>query len=670
MLFYLLVVVYVFLTNRNISYYVTSLSQYFIHFFVWFVASVIPTGYLLSQFSSINKPFAWGFVLIGFALLQAIIIQKWPKKSSFSLRKAIPTAFSTLREVFLEGSFFQKLTFGILFLGFLSTTLLNTYILFVSYPNEWDSMTGHLVKCAYYLQNGNMNRLKGTTWTVDFYPNSLPTLQLFFYHIAGEKGFKLIHYLSYWIFVLTTYKTTFLLFKNTRSALFVGLIAALLPTALIQTTMTETDLVFSAYLGCLVYLLFSFAASPSRWNAFLVILILGIWMSHKVTFILVLPPIFLLVVFVISQTKSFFTLKNSGFIALGIVLSIAIYVVPNGYIANLKEVGELKIGSLSAPKKVMAWHGIENYNTHDKLANLKLNILRYSSDFIHFDGLRSSSWGNTIDKSFRKPIDKFYARFGLERDSFWAVYPFRFVQNGIVFYKERPYWSFIGMGLVIPAIIVLIISVLKKRKELAYQQKMGLLFLICGTIHFLSLCYSAPYDPIKARYFMNMAIWFFPIIAFLFQTKSKVYSSVISILIVISAISTLLFRDLVPLTGKNTIANLSRVEQLLLARPDLTSVYQKYEKLVPADAVVALGTQQEHEDFEYPLWGAKFERKLIPLHPFRSNVKPIPAEAEYLFYSEGVFPHQTGDIQLNTLPENADSSVVTESTFYLRKLKN
>lgn len=53
---------------------------------------------------------------------------------------------------------------------------------------------------------------------------------------------------------------------------------------------------------------------------------------------------------------------------------------------------------------------------------------------------------------------------------------------------------------------------------------------------------------------------------------------------------------------------------------------------VPADAIVALGTQQEHEDFEYPLWGRGFTRKLIPIHPFRKPVKPIPEEAQYLFY--------------------------------------
>lgn len=667
-MFYILLVLYLFLLHRNTQQYVQSLADYLLNLFVWMVASVIPTGYLLSAFSQLNNPLAWGSVLVVFALLQAIIIRKWADKSSFFLLNGITESFSAIGNTFKQTSILEKIIFIVLFIGVATTTLINGYVLITAYPNEWDSMTGHLVKCAYYLQNGNMNRLQGTTWTVDFYPNSLPTLQLFFYHVFGEKGFKVIHYVAYWVFVISSYKVTLQLFKQCKIALFIGLLAALLPTALIQATMTETDLVFSAYLGCIVYFLLSFALKPTPWNATLAALMMGIWMSHKVTFILVLPPVFLLVVLIIWHTKAFLTLKNRVLIVAVALISISIYVIPNGYIANVKEVGELKIGSLSAPKEVMHWHGIENYSSADKMANFRLNILRYTSDFIHLDGVRSSEIGRRIDKKFRKPFDKIFRKLSLEQDRFWVVYPFRFEQYGIVFYKERPFWSFIGFGLVLPAIAILLFSFLRKRRQKSFEEKMQIAFLVFGILHFLSLCYSAPYDPIKARYFMNMAIWFLPLVVYLFKQKVKAYIALMSFLVVMAGISTLLFRDIVPLTGKQTIATMSRTEQLLRSRPNLALAYHKFEELVPQNAIVALGTQQEHEDYEYPLWGATFERKLIPLHPFRSAVKPIPAEAEYLFYSEGVFAYQEGDIRLNTPPKNVIDPV-TESTFFLRKLK-
>ena len=108
------------------------------------------------------------------------------------------------------------------------------------------------------------------------------------------------------------------------------------------------------------------------------------------------------------------------------------------------------------------------------------------------------------------------------------------------------------------------------------------------------------------------------------------------------------------------------MEMMTLTRPNIYEAYKKFDEIVPKNATVALGTTRE--DFEYPLWGENFSRKLFPIHPFGAAVKPIPAEAEFLFYSKGVLPFQTGDIQLNREDKNADTPVL-ENIFYLRKLK-
>jgi hypothetical protein len=529
-------------------------------------------------------------------------------------------------------------------------------------------MTGHLAKCAYYLQNGNMDRIQGTTWSIDFYPNSLPTLQLFFYHLFGEMGFKFIHFLSYWIVLAASYKISLQLCQSKKAATFILLVTSLLPTALIQATTTETDIVFSAYLCVLVVYLLKFLRKPSTFYLSFVGLITVVWISNKVTFLLAAPSVAVLVLYIIWKQKTFFNLKNTVIALLVFVLGFSVYVLPAGYVGNVKEVGELKIGSLSAPKLVMSWHGIEHLSTEEKLTNFKLSLLRYTSDFIHLDGIRNAPVGEKIDETLRVPFDAFFRQFNIDRDAYWAVNPFRFQQGEVKFYRERPYWGWIGFGLVLPALFLFGWSFFRKNKPEDIDSNLALIFFVCGVVHFLSLSFSAVYDPIKARYFMNMTVWFLPLVTYLYKAKAKYYLIVSSVIIVISAITTLLFRDLIPLTGERTIGNLSRIEQLLLARPNLAPAYKKYNEIVPKGAVVALGTQQENEDFEYPLWGEDFERKLIPLHPFRQAVKPIPAEAEYLFFSEGVFDVKPGDIRLSEGRET-DGVVVGESTFYLRKLK-
>ena len=167
---------------------------------------------------------------------------------------------------------------------------------------------------------------------------------------------------------------------------------------------------------------------------------------------------------------------------------------------------------------------------------------------------------------------------------------------------------------------------------------------------------------------MNLAVWFIPLLAWFFVIKiGRVYLLLCSFIVVISAILTLSHRSLYPLVGENSIFKLDRISQLSITRPEGTEAYYRFEELVPENAVVALGTQQEHEDYVYPLWGKNFKRKLIPIHPFRSKIKPIPKEAQYLFYSEGVIPLEEGDIQLNNGDLLMDSPV-PDSKFFLRKL--
>jgi hypothetical protein len=660
---YLLFALFLWLIHKSSLLLAENISTYFIYFFLGIVAVTIPSGYLLSEFNAIGKSWAWGILLCFLAAIVYFLLSI--RSQNQNLGQLIKNSKKNFSSILNEMSFVEKGLFGILGLGLLLCSLINVFVLFYTYPNEWDSMTGHLVKCAYYLQNGNMDRVSATTWSVDFYPNSLPSLQILGYHIFGEKGFKLIHYLSYWVFVVTSYLITKEAFGNKKGALFVGLIAGLLPSALIQAATTETDIVQSAYLGLVVYFLLKVYKETSLKNSLLFALTVSIWVSHKVTFLLIGPAVAVLTLYFFKNKAEVRkkTLPTIGLMLIG----FAIYVLPNGYVGNVKEVGKFSLGALSAPEEVMKWHGIENYSKIDKIKNFEFNILRYSSDFLQLDGIRNTEFGKGINKSFRTLPNKFFEKFALERKMYWVVFPFEMMGNPQMnYYKERPFWGIISFMLVIP--ILFIIILLGRKRENSEEYKLAIVFAFAGLIHFLSLCFSAPYDPIKGRYFMNMAVWFLPLLAWFFKMeKGRLYLLICSFIIVITGLLTLTHRGLYPLVGENNVFEIDRITQLNSTRPEGTEAYINFEKLVPENAIVALGTQQEHEDYVYPLWGKDFKRKLIPIHPFRSAVKPIPKEAEYLFYSEGVIPFEDGDIQLNE-GDMKDDTPVMESKFFLRKL--
>jgi hypothetical protein len=668
-IFLLLFLFFIWQIHRNAAYISESLSDYSLKWFLGLVSCIIPTGFLLSKFNLINQPVYWGISVNLIALLFYLIFRQVANHHHFNLLIGFQGLKNEFTANWKNQPALNKISLSILFTGVFITAILNLIISFVTFPNEWDSMTGHLVKCAYYLQNGNMNRLQGTTWTIDFYPNSLPTLQIFFYHVLGEKGFKLIHYLSYWAFALSSYGIGYKISKNFIASLFVGLITLLLPTALVQATTTETDIVLSAYLGILAYTLFSFKQKPTPLNIILIALISGVWIGHKVTFLLIAPAAFVVAIYTVLRKKEFY--KNINLFISSFMLSIAIYVLPTGYIGNIKEVGKFSLGSLSAPPMVMKWHGVEEYTGKEKIKNIALNISRYSSDFLNLDGIRSTETGKKINDAFRFLPNKILGSLGIEGEKFTVVSYFSF-DHPIRFYVERPYWGIISFGMVLPVTLVLLYHFIRNYRTINTVQKSLLIVIAAAVLHFLSLSYSAPYDPIKARYFLNMAVWCMPLLItfYVLSEKHKLWQYwqlLCCVIVSVSAFCSISFTRVHPIFTERNIFNMSRMEQITLARPDIYEAYKKFDELVPKNAIVALGTQQEHEDFEYPLWGAEFKRKLIPIHPFRSRVKPIPAEAEYLFYSKGVLPYQVGDIALGLGDEHKDTPV-EESSFFLRKL--
>jgi hypothetical protein len=668
LLFILSFLVFLWQIHRNTSYISESLNDYLIKFFFGLVSCIIPTGFLLSEINQISQAISWGIGINVLAFLFHLFFTKISENQHYSLINSFKTLPKTLSETWQKQAFLGKVIFGILGLGLLIVSILNLVIFFVTIPNEWDSMTGHLVKCALYLQNSNMNRLQGTTWTIDFYPNSLPTLQMLGYHLFGEQGFKVIHYLSYWIFAISSYGIALKISKSYSKSLFAFFLSALLPSALVQATTTETDIVLTAYLGCLIYFLFSFKNNPNKLNISLIAFMSGIWIGHKITFLLIAPAAVIVALHTVLLKKEFY--RHIRLFIITFVLSIGIYALPTGYIGNVKEVGKFSLGSLSAPPMVMQWHGVEHYSTKDKIRNLALNIGRYSSDFLNFDGIRGTEWGREINTKFRYLPNRFFNNFNLEGTRFTVVSYFSF-EHPLRLYKERPYWGIISFGMILPIVLLLLWKVLFRRSKVLSTEKSLIVLSIAAVLHFLSLSYSAPYDPIKGRYFLNMAVWCMPLLTLFFTgNKSKtfsIYAISTTVILSLSAICTILTIRFHPVFETKNIFNTNRLEQLTIGRPDIYEAYRNFDEIVPKDAIVALGTQQEHEDFEYPLWGVAFKRKLIPIHPFRSAVKPIPAEAQYLFYSKGVIPFQEGDIQLGRRSKTHDS-VVEESEFYLRPL--
>lgn len=665
--FGLFLLVFVYLIHRQMAFFAKSFSDYLLTFGLMFIAHLLLTGLFVSAMHEIANPFMWGVVSIALAISGLIVLQRSPLHPRFHLKNEFNSSWATLKYQFL--STLSPKTQGIFLLagvGIAITTLANLVLLFITYPNEWDSMTGHLVKCAYYLQNGTISRVGGTIWSIDFYPNSITTLQLYFYHLAGEKGFKIPHYVAYWGYVLAMYGISRMFFQRVGWAIASALLAALLPTALVQATTTETDLVLTFYLACIVYFLARYYRDGQVGSLYFAVLAGSIALGHKITFVMLGPSVLILFVFIIAQKKVEWKHWIGLFAAL--VFGLCVFMLPMGYIGNVQAEGGFSISSLTAPKEVLGYHGIGNYTTQQKIENFYINSLRYLTDFWSLDGLRNFEWGEQVNRTFRWPVQKLANKFQLERDAYWVVYPFRVVQEEIRFYIERPYWGITGLFLVVPVFFLGLFT-----KKIGTGTKLTRALAAAAVIQFVLLSFTAPFDPIKGRYFLSMSVWCMPVVGFFYdEWKEGIrlrYVAIITLLVVLSAFGTVFKRSLLPLFSSETtksVLQMNRLEQLTISRPELYSLFTRFDELVPQNAIVALGT--DTEDFEYPFWGASLGRRLLPIHPFKKPLKPIPSDADFLIYTEGIFTPKSGDILLNSDYKQFSSSLIPVKKYYLRKL--
>jgi hypothetical protein len=158
----------------------------------------------------------------------------------------------------------------------------------------------------------------------------------------------------------------------------------------------------------------------------------------------------------------------------------------------------------------------------------------------------------------------------------------------------------------------------------------------------------------------------------LFQTNQfgKIFLILSSLLISLTGLSTILLHLRALPFGTNvkqSIFSMTRIEALTISRPDIYQAYAKYDSIVPTNATVALATI--NDDYEYPLWGPHFSRKLIPINPFEQGLQKIPFEADYLFFAKSVIKPTIGDIRLGTNSNLKEGVIVPGEDYYIRKLK-
>ncbi|WP_138483503.1 ArnT family glycosyltransferase [Dyadobacter bucti] len=656
-----------------------SLTEWLIVCFILFAGSVIPAGFVLSALDLTADIFAWipgVFIVLGVHLLLWTFLL--PSKPSYSIRAIIANRAGTFKIWGRELSVYLKSIFIILFGTLAVIAVTNLILVLFTAPNEWDSMTGHLNRAIRYIQRGTMEHFGGTNWNMDTYPKSPTTIQIFTYLISGniENAFKFIHHASYYVTLVSVFGIAQRIGRSLSASFFCALAYGMFLDFLMQAVTTETDIVLTAYLSCLLYFLFTYYTTRDNRYLYLAGMAFGIAFGHKITFALLLPSVFVVMlyaVFLAPGFKVFF--ERTLRLGTAILLAMLVYTLPTGYIKNV-----MVFGHPIGPPTSLKHQSVERAGS---LSNLfeqgSRNVVRYAYDFANLDGIRNAQWGYDVNSVMREPLvvleDKLNMRLDDELD--FTIFPFAF-QRRFDFYNANPYWGVFGFALIIPLILLVFIRVFRSRVHWFLS--------LAFCLHFAAISYSAPYDPMKGRYFIETGLFGVLFLLLLFSHHRlsiikprrnlwKGYVMTIVILACISAVmSVYLNIRCLPFKafGHESALKMERIQFQTFARPDVTKAYETYDSIVPQNATVALATV--NSDFEYPLYGEKLTRKLISINPFEQGLRPIPKEADYLFYAKSVINDTS---RIKSLPTDIRLGSDTSMTnliekgqdYYLRKLK-
>ena len=643
-----------------------NFDEFLITGYIVQAGSIILSGYLLSLVNYWHSALAWSIIpffvsyLIYLFFKNIVALPSLVHHSSFKL---VGLSIQQIHEVYKQQRKSEKFLFACIFIGISVIGLTQLFLFFHLPPNEWDSMTGHLNRILYFNQNHSTSHFIGTNWNIDTYPKSFSSVQFYPFLMTGfnEHFFKLPNFSAFWMLFIGSYAILKQLRVDFKVRLLSSCLILFTPIVLIQSTTTDTDIVLAAYIVSGLYFLFRYLTSKEVYYIYICIFALSIAFSHKITFVFVVPSLTILFLYVVYKnytTTQFNHLKHFIYSSFFILLVS----LPTGYLANIIHYGH-PIGPETATKH----QSIERAGT---LSNLLLhgskNMARYFFDLLNFDGLRNiyliESAQEKINSLFRYLDIQF--NWGLESAKTFTIVPFNYTRQ-FEFHNGTPIYGSIFLFIFIPSIIFL----LTRKKPLVYY-----LFLLGFLLHFSALAFTAAYDPWKGRYMISSIIFLIPISTFYFEkiVLANRYKLVIPIfvIVILSAWCTIAFHGrsaLFSTHGVPTIWNKSRIQILTISRPDITRAYEKFDSIVPQNAIVALGTI--NDDYEYPLWGDKFGRKLIPINPFEKGLQAIPQEAQYLFFSKRVIKPIPTDLRLGTDTTMREHIIVRGEDYYLRKLK-
>jgi hypothetical protein len=544
--------------------------------------------------------------------------------------------WSDIRELFRKQKWLKYFKnwpdVSLLFLAVLASLGIAAALNYAVPPNNNDSISTHMSRVGYWLQNGSFDPWVTQKNKQLFYPVNAQVQMMWTVLFSGSD-----HYVGFvqWFALIASMAAVFgitrILKASRTQAAFAALVIATLPAILLQSTTTQNNIVTGSLFAIMFYFFF-LATREKRISLFAVSgAALGIGLATNLTMLFLLPGFglaILLVWLLFKQVSSRNLLVMAGgTIATFLLIGSAVFFINirlfNNPLGPESDFGQATQG-LESPADYMLLNSMRlMYQAADPMG-----LPRGLEDA----GLQiKANLARPLFTVLNIPIE---SSKGLSEGHIFNLDTSDYLQEDVAWYGP------VGFLILFPAMLVGLLWGVKKKDSIAIS-----IFLV-GLGFLLSDALLRPgWDAYQGRYFIPVVILATPLLALWLVPGWRRWFFGLSI-ITLSMI--VMFRttfsnpakplremtNLYPVNPNLPIVwDLDRIGRISIQSYSMDPICRMVEQYVPTDAVMGIATQLSYYR-EYCFFGEYFNRILVPVWPAErveeTNWLVEEKEVEYL----------------------------------------
>ena len=612
---------------------------------------------LLSLFSLLT--FGWVLALWLVATLATGTLYLWLKRREPWL-KAV--SFSGLSPRALAKRFRLPLPLALFLAGVATILIIVGLIALIAPPNTWDSMTYHMPRVVYWIQDQS----------VAFYPTNIirqlhqpPWAEYAILHLqllsGGDYFANSVQWFSMLASLIGVSLITQQLGASARGQVFAVVVAATIPMGILQASGTQNDYVVSLWLVCCLYYLLAYKAHPHWSDALGAGASLGLACLTKGTaYVFAAPFCLWFGIWGIRSLRWHIWKPALAILAVAFALNLGFYA------RNIS-----LFGNPLGPADATSLYSNDVFS----LSTLISNILRNLS-------LEIGTPSNRVNNFMAQEMSHLFGHLGININdprTTWHGTTFQINGGNLTWLHEVVAGNPLHLVLIV-VVIVLCLAFSSLRKQPILVQYLAA--LIGG---FLLFSLYLKWQPWGSRLLLPLFILFAPLCGVVLAAlpKPKLASIVVGLLL-LASLPWMFYNDSRPLLGSTSILTTSRLDQYFVNRPNIETPYLDATQVIQSAGCRDIGLSFGGLDgwgyplgldaWEYPFWVLLNPGNQQNIHIEQVNIHnssaPLAQEPQFAnFHPCAIIAVRFTSDQSDTLSSNGEmygqvwSSGPIDSTF-------